>query len=367
MLLPSRSALTELIHPLSEGEFFETYYGKQPFHLGNRVLDTPPLVQLDDLVARIRCLNLEFGGDYALAKNGEWLSQKFQDALEENPALLLRLLDQGGTLVVKSIQNDFLPARHLAEGLTEALKIEVRVNVYYTPAGGAGFGFHKDPLDVFVWQLLGTKLWKVLQTGCDDITDPLIETVLEPGQLIYMPENCLHSASANTGEDSLHLTIGFQSRYSLTKNTVKAELEKWFESTQVNHLAEMTLPNQGACVPIRALREEALSALDCFRDQYATMGNGSGIRTPVKAPVEPENPISVMRDLQRVEKIKSLSLSNPDALDRLNFRIEFGEAVEFIRRNQRFQVADVPLEPSALLAFCRVLIGAGATTSNPPG
>lgn len=71
-------ALAELIHPIPQRDFFRQFYGKSPLYRSDSPNNALPVFTLDDLIARIQCLELEFGTDFSLARNGEWLSPIFQ-------------------------------------------------------------------------------------------------------------------------------------------------------------------------------------------------------------------------------------------------------------------------------------------------
>jgi hypothetical protein len=101
----------------------------------------------------------------------------------------------------------------------------VQVNAYVTPPGNRGFDPHYDVHDVFILQASGQKRWTVHQPVHQDplpsqpwtehrdaITariedDPVIDTVLSPGDALYLPRGWVHSA-LSMESTSIHLTIG---------------------------------------------------------------------------------------------------------------------------------------------------------------
>jgi hypothetical protein len=119
----------------------------------------------------------------------------------------------------------------------------VQANAYITPPQNRGFDDHYDVHDVFVLQIEGTKRWIIHEPVH---TDPLrdqpwtdrrsavaeaakgeayIDTVLEPGDVLYLPRGWLHAAQAQ-GEVSIHLTLGIHSwtRYALAEQLAQAAL-----------------------------------------------------------------------------------------------------------------------------------------------
>ena len=76
---------------------------------------------------------------------------------------------------------------------------------------------HSDPTDVYVIQLEGTKRWQIWPTpqvrrpGDDkdsfpSLPDPVHDLSLQPGDVLYIPHNTPHRASAE-GNVSLHVTV----------------------------------------------------------------------------------------------------------------------------------------------------------------
>ena len=104
------------------------------------------------------------------------------------------------------------------------------------PPSSRGFSAHYDVHDVFVLQLAGRKHWTIhAPVLADPLRDqpwgqrsaavaaaaqeqPVIDTVLEPGDALYLPRGWLHAATA-LGEVSAHLTVGIHvvTRFALVE------------------------------------------------------------------------------------------------------------------------------------------------------
>ncbi|CAK9301851.1 unnamed protein product [Gordionus sp. m RMFG-2023] len=120
--------------------------------------------------------------------------------------------------------------------LQEFFSSMVGCNVYLTPPNSQGFAPHYDDIDAFVMQIEGKKLWKVYhpyphhkpqdkiervkhllplypsnnfsEKSDFDVhfwANPLIKTVLEPGDLLYMPRGFIHQASTLIEQDIGHI------------------------------------------------------------------------------------------------------------------------------------------------------------------
>jgi lysine-specific demethylase/histidyl-hydroxylase NO66 len=141
---------------------------------------------------------------------------------------VLRLFADGSTVVLQGLHRLWPPLIEFADQLAADLGHPTQVNAYVTPPSSRGFDAHYDVHDVFVLQVAGQKHWTIhepvlrdpLRTQVwtdrrDDVAaaatrEPVIDAVLEPGDVLYLPRGFLHSATA-LGEISAHLTIGIHS------------------------------------------------------------------------------------------------------------------------------------------------------------
>ncbi|WP_159802188.1 cupin domain-containing protein [Arthrobacter zhaoguopingii] len=156
---------------------------------------------------------------------------------------LWRKFADGATLVLQALHRTWEPIAEFNARLSTELGHPVQANAYITPPQNRGFDDHYDVHDVFVLQIEGTKRWIIHEPV---LPDPLrdqvwtdrraavadaakgeayIDTVLEPGDVLYLPRGWLHAAQAQ-GEVSIHLTLGIHSwtRYALAEQLAQAAL-----------------------------------------------------------------------------------------------------------------------------------------------
>ena len=147
------------------------------------------------------------------------------------------LFGDGATVVLQALHRTWPPVIALATGLAAELGHPVQANAYVTPPSSRGFSAHYDVHDVFVMQLAGRKHWTIHAPVLTDPlrdqpwnaraaavaaaardTEPAIDTILEPGDVLYLPRGWLHAATA-LGEVSAHLTVGVHvvTRYALVE------------------------------------------------------------------------------------------------------------------------------------------------------
>ncbi|MFD4025052.1 cupin domain-containing protein [Streptomyces sp. NPDC058576] len=157
---------------------------------------------------------------------------------------LWRAFADGATLVLQALHRTWEPVADLVSGLSTELGHPVQANAYVTPPQNRGFDAHYDVHDVFVLQIEGAKRWVIHEPVLPDplrdqpwtdhraaVADraahgtPHLDTLLRPGDVLYLPRGWLHSARAQ-GEVSVHLTLGVHvwTRYALAEQLTRAAL-----------------------------------------------------------------------------------------------------------------------------------------------
>ncbi len=124
----------------------------------------------------------------------------------ERATLLLRYLDQWHAGV-----------RELTEGLAERFERQVEAFCFLTPPGTQGRPVHRDDADVLAVQMHGDKRWRVHGGPADgnwqpervdgDLGEVVLDTVLRPGEVLYVPRGFAHSAAAVGDAPSVHLSL----------------------------------------------------------------------------------------------------------------------------------------------------------------
>ncbi|MGW4897581.1 JmjC domain-containing protein [Kitasatospora sp. NPDC004240] len=179
------------------------------------------LADLDDL---IDCGQLrhpygrlwQFGVDLPAA--GYTVSRRVVDQWEPgylDPLAVRRGLAAGRTLLLAQVNEWHPPVARLAARLRAELGRAVEAFVFLTPPGRQALPTHRDDADVLVLQLYGSKSWRVHGGPADGHWEPdacprpgpvLLETTIEPGQVLYLPRGFAHRAVGEHGL-SLHLSL----------------------------------------------------------------------------------------------------------------------------------------------------------------
>lgn len=241
-----RSALARCIACATD-QFAAEYWGRAPLltrraELGSDFADLLSAAAVDELISS-RGLRTPF---LRMAKDGSVLpAARFTRSGGAGASIadqaaddkVLAAMADGATLALQGLHRNWPPIVEFGGRLAAELGHPVQINAYVTPPQNQGFAPHYDLHDVFVLQVAGRKRWTihepVVAAPLDSqqwekhraevtarVTErPLIDTVLESGDALYLPRGTIHSAVAQ-GETSVHLTVGVHpiSRYQLARH-----------------------------------------------------------------------------------------------------------------------------------------------------
>jgi bifunctional lysine-specific demethylase and histidyl-hydroxylase NO66 len=220
---------------LDPAVFAAEYWSRRPLLIraeetGNSFADLLTLADVDELLGR-RGLRTPF---LRIAKDGAVVDTKrfttsggagAEIADQVSSDAVLRLFADGSTLVLQGLHRLWPPLIEFADQLAADLGHPTQVNAYITPPSSRGFSAHYDVHDVFVLQVAGEKHWRIHEPVLRDPLrtqpwndraaevaaaaegEPVIDAVLRPGDVLYLPRGYLHAATA-LGAISAHLTIG---------------------------------------------------------------------------------------------------------------------------------------------------------------
>uniref|UniRef100_A0AAG5CXX0 Bifunctional lysine-specific demethylase and histidyl-hydroxylase n=1 Tax=Anopheles atroparvus TaxID=41427 RepID=A0AAG5CXX0_ANOAO len=177
-------------------------------------------------------------------------------------------------------------------------------NFYLTPPNSQGFAPHYDDIEAFVLQIEGRKRWRLYparqpqevlaRVSSENLSEeelgaPLLDVVLEAGDLLYFPRGCIHQAATVPGAHSLHVTLSVYQRNcwaDLFEQMLPLALASAAEENQllreglpldlhhhfgIVHSDEQTAERRRLIVRIRAMFDKlfADTAIDAAVDQLA--------------------------------------------------------------------------------------------------
>lgn len=221
--------LADLVAPLEVGQFFEEVLGTAPRRFPGekgRFAGLLPWPELDRVLRQHRLdfprLRLALDGDVVPAHTYTEMVSTRRNGLVPRvlSAPFAEHLRAGATLVVDSVNELVDGVGELAGRLEHDLRERIQVNLYAGWGTTHGFDVHWDDHDAFIIQLSGRKRWRLhgvtrrspLQRDVElperPEGEPYEDFLLEDGDVLYLPRGHWHDVSA-VGEESLHLTIGF--------------------------------------------------------------------------------------------------------------------------------------------------------------
>jgi len=304
---------------------------------------------------------------------------------------VLAAIDDGATLVLQALHRSWPPLVDFGTRLAAELGHPVQINAYITPPQNQGFAPHYDVHDVFVLQVSGRKRWMIHKPVLVDpladqpwekrraavaarVAEPaLIDTVLEPGDALYLPRGTVHAAAA-TGQTSIHLTVGIHpvTRYQLVRQLL--------EGAQHDPALRASLPMATDLADPAVLAPhlaETVAALHAYLDRADTAELAAGVGRLLMRQTRPEpvGPLAQLAAMDSLATTTSLRLrtgvrvelvagADELALRLLDRTIELpataDRAVKTVLAGAPFVPAELPgLDADAQLELARRLLRAG--------
>lgn len=198
---------------LERQSFLSRYWQKQPCVIKGGLSEFMDLVDEHQLAGlameeEIDSRIISRDGERWQVKHGPF--EDFEQVCQNKWTLLVQSVDHYLPQVSELLEQfDFIPQWRLDD-----------IMISFSVAG-AGVGPHLDQYDVFIIQGKGRRHWQVADKGqhqeiipCQDLkqiadfTAPIIDEVLEPGDIIYIPPGYPHNGVAL--EECLNYSVGFR-------------------------------------------------------------------------------------------------------------------------------------------------------------
>ena len=201
------------INELSEQAFLNQYWQKKPLLIKGGFSDFKDPLDANELAG----LAMEDSIESRIITNHNQQWQSHQGPFEDFEILT----DEHATLLVQAVDHWHPEAAQLLEPFRfiPNWRIDDLMISYSTPGGGVGP--HLDQYDVFIIQGEGKRHWRV---GLPDASlkqfaqnksllqveafTAVIDCVLEPGDILYIPPGCPHEGYAV--ENALNYSVGFR-------------------------------------------------------------------------------------------------------------------------------------------------------------
>ncbi|XP_006272625.1 ribosomal oxygenase 1 [Alligator mississippiensis] len=219
-----------MLAPVSPQHFLEQSWEKQPLliqrHQPSYYQGLFSTAELDDI---LRGGRVRFGLHLDVTSYVAGVRETHNPVGRALPAAVWDFYCRGCSLRLLNPQAFSATVWHFLSILQEQFGSMVGANVYLTPPGTQGFAPHYDDIEAFVLQLEGKKHWRVYAPRSEaevlpqfsspnfaqsEIGEPVLETVLEAGDLLYFPRGFIHQGDCLPDAHSLHITVSSYQRNS---------------------------------------------------------------------------------------------------------------------------------------------------------
>uniref|UniRef100_A0A8C5NIS2 Bifunctional lysine-specific demethylase and histidyl-hydroxylase n=1 Tax=Junco hyemalis TaxID=40217 RepID=A0A8C5NIS2_JUNHY len=219
-----------LLAPVAPAEFLGRHWERAPLLL--RRGDPgyyAGLFSTADFDAALRGGEVHFGTHLDVTSYAEGVRETHNPSGRALPAVVWDFYQNGCSLRLLCPQAFSPTVWHFLSILQEQFGSMAGANTYLTPPGTQGFAPHYDDVEAFVLQLEGKKHWRVYRPRTDaevlpqfssanltqaELGEPVLETVLEAGDLLYFPRGFIHQGDCLPDAHSLHITVSSYQRNS---------------------------------------------------------------------------------------------------------------------------------------------------------
>lgn len=219
----AKHLLAWIVHPTPLDEFLGTVWEQKPLLIDRKRPDYySQLLSTAQFDRMLREQRVEFTKNLDVTSYVDGVRHTHNPEGRAMPPSVWDFFAQGCSIRLLNPQT-FLPVVHsLNATLQEYFQCMTGANVYLTPANSQGFAPHYDDIEAFVLQIEGRKHWKVYapRSAAEqlpresspnfaqaDIGEPILDVVLEAGDLLYFPRGFIHQATTVPGHHSMHMTL----------------------------------------------------------------------------------------------------------------------------------------------------------------
>lgn len=227
----AKETLSKLLNPIKLELFFDKYWEKEPLLIKrNAPKYFEELMSIKTVDQILRNNNLEFTKNIDVTSYVDGVRETHNPDGRALPPSVWEFYEQGCSLRLLDPHTYIPNIYKLCAILQELFHSRAGANVYLTPKSSQGFAPHYDDIEAFVLQVEGKKHWRVYRPRHteeilpresstnfteSEIGAPILETTLEPGDLLYFPRGFIHQANTVDGFHSLHITLSVYQKQSI--------------------------------------------------------------------------------------------------------------------------------------------------------
>ncbi|XP_075155857.1 bifunctional lysine-specific demethylase and histidyl-hydroxylase NO66 [Haematobia irritans] len=225
-----KRAFQWLLNPVPVDEFFDKYWEKRACLIKRKQSNYfSHLISFEAIDKMLIKNHVEFTKNLDVTSYKNGVRETLNPEGRALPPVVWDHYGQGCSIRLLNPQT-FLPQLFtLNTTMQEFFHCLVGANAYLTPPNSQGFAPHYDDIEAFVIQIEGRKRWKLYKPRSStdilprdsshnftqkEIGKPILEEVLNPGDVLYFPRGTIHQACTEPGYHSLHVTLSVYQRQS---------------------------------------------------------------------------------------------------------------------------------------------------------
>ncbi|KAF7395281.1 hypothetical protein HZH68_009331 [Vespula germanica] len=229
-VIKSKLLFEWLIHPLEINKFFKTNWEKAPVHVKRNNSNYYKILMSTPIIDKIlREHYILFTKNIDITSYIDGIRETHNPSGRAVPTVVWDYYSNGCSVRMLNPQT-FLPRLHtLNATLQEYFGCFVGANSYLTPPGSQGFAPHYDDIEAFILQIEGKKRWRLYKSpkssDClprysskdfdqSELGELILDTVVEAGDLLYLPRGTIHQGETIYNSHSLHVTLSVYQKNS---------------------------------------------------------------------------------------------------------------------------------------------------------
>ena len=256
-------------------EFKEEVWQKKPYVCTSKLANIAGSFTMDDVQVNVDKDFVEAGRGTLEGGKGGWnmasvstpRGNSFEEAKLRFQDVEMAMTKKSGTVVFNSAGGFIPPLAGVCLQTIEAFDLPAAINMYLTaPKQQVSAPPHTDKQEVFVLQTQGCKHWRIFSPPSpsktpkadpyargkgndvlllEELGEPLLDLVLSPGQMLYIPSGFPHTTDTLEGpcqdstEASVHLTVGVDthiwglSYQALRSYALRRKVRSHFQSVEI--------------------------------------------------------------------------------------------------------------------------------------
>ncbi|XP_063696440.1 bifunctional lysine-specific demethylase and histidyl-hydroxylase NO66 [Culicoides brevitarsis] len=225
-----KSAFRQVIFPIALDKFMKVHWEKKFLHVKrNDPKYYKHLMSVKSIDQMLRENHIQYTRNIDITSyiNGQRVTKNPEGRAKSSE--VWDFYEEGCSIRILNPQSYIDEVYKMNAQIQEYFHCMTGTNVYLTPPNSQGFAPHYDDIEAFVLQIEGKKHWRLYNPRCDEevlpressqnfdqneIGQPILDVVLEAGDMLYFPRGIIHQANTVPGCHSLHITLSVYQKQS---------------------------------------------------------------------------------------------------------------------------------------------------------